>query len=63
MENKFARFSGMGFQMLVTIGIFVYAGLKLDEWFPNKMHAFTLCLTLFGVGASLYTFIKQLPKE
>ncbi len=63
MNNKFARFSGMGFQMLATIGFFVYAGLKLDEWIPNKMHGFTLTLSLLGVGGSLYMFIKQLPKE
>ena len=63
MDNKFARFSGMGFQMLATIGFFVYAGIKLDEWFPNKTHGYTLFMSLFGVGASMYVFIKQLPKS
>jgi ATP synthase protein I len=40
MENKekdknttnFIKYSGMGFQMLATIGIFAFAGYKIDAY-------------------------------
>lgn len=47
-------------QMAATIFLFVYAGVKLDEWLKLKFPAFTLLLTLVGLGGSLYYMIKQL---
>jgi hypothetical protein len=49
--------------MLGTIGIGVYAGMKLDQWQGNKTPGWTIGLSLFAIFASLYLFIKQLPKN
>ncbi len=52
------QYSGMAMQMGITIGLFVFLGLKLDSWLETKI-VFTLILSLLGVGASLYYFIKK----
>ena len=57
--NKYARFSGVAFQMAVTIFIGTYIGTKLDEKFPNENNIFTLVFSLIFVFAALYMVIKQ----
>jgi ATP synthase protein I len=57
--NTFAQFSGIGFQMLVTIGLGVFAGVKMDEYYPNQYSAFTIILSLAAIAISLYNVIKQ----
>ena len=56
---NYAKYSGMGLQMLGTIGLGTYAGVKLDEWQGNKTPGWTLALSLLSIGAALYHFIKQ----
>ena len=61
--NNYAKYSGMGFQLLATIGLGVYGGLKLDEWQQNHFPVWTLVLSLGSVAGSLYLFIKQVSNE
>jgi hypothetical protein len=62
-KNKsFVQYSGIAFQMLGTIGLGVWIGLKLDEWQQNPRHIWTIVLSLTAIGASLYLFIKQLTR-
>ena len=58
--NKYARFSGIGFQMAVTIFIGTYIGMKLDEKYPNENNIFTVVFSLLFVFVSLYIVIKQI---
>ena len=60
--NTFARFSGIGFQMLVIIGIGVWGGIKLDEIYPNRFQTFTIVCSLLGIGMALYFVIRQVNK-
>ena len=60
--NKLARFSGMAFQMGITIFIGVFIGQYLDKKFPNENSLFTLFFSLLFIGVSLYTIIKQAIK-
>jgi len=53
----------MGFQMLVTIGLGVYAGSKLDERYLNKYQAFTIICSMAAIGLSLYSVINQVNKS
>ena len=57
--TNYARYSGIGLQMLGTIGLGTYAGVKLDEWQNNQIPGWTLALSLLSIGAALYHFIKQ----
>lgn len=57
--NTYARFTGIGFQMLVTIGLGAYVGVKLDEHYPNQYSAYTIICSLFFIAIALYSVIKQ----
>lgn len=60
--NNYARFTGVGFQMLVIIALGVYAGTKLDEHYANKYQAFTIICSFAAIGISLYSVISQVSK-
>jgi F0F1-type ATP synthase assembly protein I len=61
--TSFAQYSGIAFQMLGTIGLGVWVGIKLDEWQGNRRPIWTIVLSLTAIGASLYLFIRQLTKK
>jgi F0F1-type ATP synthase assembly protein I len=52
----------MAFQMGATIGIFVFAGYKLDEHFKLKTPYCTIVLSLVGIGISLYNVFRDFIK-
>ncbi|HVW95475.1 MAG TPA: AtpZ/AtpI family protein [Mucilaginibacter sp.] len=58
--NNYLKFTGMGFQMLATIGIFTYAGYKIDESAHHTTKWVTAVLSLTGVFVSLYLVIRSL---
>ena len=45
--------------MIAIIGLGVYAGIKLDEKYPNKYNLFTLICSLVAIGIALYFVIKK----
>lgn len=61
--TSFVQFSGIAFQMLGTIGLGVWAGMKVDAWQNNHRPIWTIVLSLTAIGASLYLFIRQLTKK
>lgn len=61
--SVYAQYSSIGIQMLATIGLGVWVGRKLDEWQGNARPVWTIVLSLTAIGASLYLFIRQLPKQ
>ena len=50
----------MVFEMAVIIGVFVYAGIQLDEHYHTATPWFTVGLSLAGVAVALYTVLKQI---
>ncbi|GAB4029520.1 AtpZ/AtpI family protein [Spirosoma gilvum] len=61
--TSFVQFSGIAFQMLGTIGLGVWLGMKLDAWQNNHRPIWTIILSMTAIGASLYLFIRQLTKR
>ena len=57
--KSFTRYSGMGFQMVIIILLFYWAGSKLDERAANEKPVYTAILTLLGVFAGLYIVLKD----
>lgn len=49
----------MGFQMLVIILLFYWAGSKLDERSANEKPVYTAIMTILGVFAGLYIVLKD----
>jgi hypothetical protein len=57
--NKYARFTGIGFQMIAIIGLGSYGGVKLDEAYPNNYSLWTIICSLASVGIAMYFVVKQ----
>ena len=57
--NVYMKYSGMGIQMALIIAAFSWLGVKMDEWLTAEP-LFTVIFSLFGVGLSMYVFIKQI---
>lgn len=62
-NNAFLRYGSMTTQMAITIGLAVWGGVKLDEKFPNRFHAWTLILSISGVALAMYMVIRDLLKK
>jgi F0F1-type ATP synthase assembly protein I len=60
--GDYARYSGLAFEMIAIILGTSFGGVKLDEHFGTKP-LFTVILSLFGVGASLYIVLKGILKK
>ncbi|MCF6295161.1 MAG: AtpZ/AtpI family protein [Flavobacteriaceae bacterium] len=58
--NTFARFSGLGFQMIAIIGIGSFIGVKLDEKYPNKHNLYTIILSLISVILAIVFIIRRI---
>lgn len=61
-SNSFLRFSGMAFQMAITIGGAVWLGIYLDRTFQTTSHAYTLTLSILGVGVGMFNAIRDLSR-
>ncbi|MCS6794824.1 MAG: AtpZ/AtpI family protein [Raineya sp.] len=62
--ESYAKYSGIAFQMMVTIGLAVWAGLYLDEKQQLSQPYWTIGLTTMAVIASIISVIKNfLPKK
>ena len=60
--SAYAKYSSLGFQMIAIIGIFTYAGYKIDESAHHQVKWVTAALSLTGVFISLYIVIVSLKK-
>ena len=61
--NNFAKYTGMAFQMLATIGIFTFIGYKIDENQTHNKSIYTALLGFLGVIISLYMAVRSLTKK
>lgn len=62
-SNAFLKYSSIAFQMFLIIGVFSFAGYKLDEYQNMDKPLYTAFFGILGVGASLYQVVKQLNKQ
>ncbi|WP_300433650.1 AtpZ/AtpI family protein [Christiangramia sp.] len=58
-RNKYLGLINIAFQMGIIIALGVFAGIWLDEQFPNKYSAYTICLSLLGVFIALYQVYRS----
>jgi hypothetical protein len=61
--NTFLRFSGFGIQIVVTLCLAAWGGLKLDTYFGLKIPVFLIILLLTALGGTLYIFIRQVSSD
>lgn len=60
--KNFGKYLNIPFQMLVIIGLGVFGGIKLDEYFNFDFPVCTLILTIIAVILAIYHSIKDLIK-
>jgi ATP synthase protein I len=58
--NGYLKYSGMAMQMIVIIGVFAYAGYKIDDSARHATRWVTAILSLIGVFIAMYVVIKSL---
>lgn len=61
--NKLIRYSNLGIQMGVIIGISSWGGYKLDDYFKTKDPYYTIVLSLLGIGMAFYVVIKGIISD
>ncbi|WP_343533649.1 AtpZ/AtpI family protein [Pedobacter sp.] len=60
---SYAKYTGLAFQMMATIGVFAFIGYKIDEHQGIENFLFTALLGIVGVAASLYQVVRSLSKN
>jgi len=58
--SSIAKFTGLAFQMIAIIGVFAYAGTRIDKAANHSVQWATAVLALIGVFISLYIVFKSL---
>mgnify|MGYP001563585402 FL=1 len=60
--NNLLKYSNLGIQMALTIGLGCWGGYKLDEIYNNETPVFTIVLSLISIFAALYLVLKDFIK-
>ena len=60
--HKYLRYSGLGFQLMGTILIFIWLGMKLDEQMDPTSKTYTLIGALLGIVGAFYFMFKAVKK-
>ena len=61
--TDYAKYTGLGVQMIIIILVTVWGGIKLDKLFGLGTPVFTIILSLLGVFAAIYTAVKDFIKK
>lgn len=61
--NDYAKYSAMGFQIVIIIFIGVFGGYKLDKFLDLSFPIFTILLSLLSVVLAIYFVVKDLLKK
>jgi hypothetical protein len=58
-QNDLLRYAGLGSQILVSLGIAVFAGYKLDKWLKLPLPLLVWLLPLIVLIGMIYKLIKE----
>ena len=61
-NKELLRYAGLGTQLLVAIGLALFAGLKLDKWIHSSP-LFTVALPLLILFGIFYKLVKETGKS
>jgi len=62
-SNSFIKYSGLGIQMLATLGVGAWLGLKLDQYLNLKFPVFLITFVFVLFGGLMYQLYKTLNKD
>ncbi|MEM7372871.1 MAG: AtpZ/AtpI family protein [Bacteroidota bacterium] len=55
----YLRYTGLGFEFLACILLFVGAGYALDNWLETEKPWFMLVFSLLGSAAAIYLVVRK----
>ena len=58
-QNDLLRYAGLGSQILVSLGIAVFAGYKIDKWLKIPLPLLVWLLPLVVLIAMIFKLIKE----
>jgi len=58
--NNFLKYSNLGMQLLLVIGVSSWVGLKIDEYLGFKFPVFLLTLMLLSFAGMMYKLYRSL---
>lgn len=61
--NDLLRYAGLGGQILVSLGLAVFAGYHADKWLTVSFPLLVWLLPLATVSAMIYKLIKETGKK
>lgn len=61
--NSYIKYSSLGIQLGVIIGVFTYGGSFLDDYYQSNNSFYTTILSLVGVVGGLTSVIIKLVRE
>ncbi len=59
-SDTYLKYSGLAFQMAVTIGLMAFLGYKIDIWLNLNFPVFLLIFVFAGLAGSIYQLIRSL---
>ena len=62
-ENKFLKYSSLGVQLLVTIGLAAWLGMKLDAYLQLRFPAFLLLFVFASFGGMMYKLYQSINDD
>jgi F0F1-type ATP synthase assembly protein I len=62
-DNRFMRYSGIGFQLAATIGAGVFIGYELDKWQKTSQPYYTIGFSILFLVAGFYMMFKELMRR
>lgn len=62
-SNDLLRYAGLGGQILVSLGLAVFVGLKLDKWIGLPIPLLVWLLPLVVVSMMIIKLIKETSKK
>jgi len=58
-RRNYLRYSSLGFQMAITIGLGAWAGNYLDEKYQTEKPYYSIVIILISIAIALYQVIKE----
>jgi len=58
-KSDYLRYSSLGFQMAITIGLFAWLGNYLDTKYETEDPYYSIACILFGIAVALYQVIRE----
>jgi hypothetical protein len=61
--NNYLKYSQLGIQLFVTIGLCGWLGFKMDQWWNEGKALYLIIMIFVGSTGAFYQMYKSLPKE